>query len=258
MIFKSLPAFCRVKGVIAPSGDSHIEFEVWLSASGWNGKYMGAGNGGFAGSISYLPPPPYPPMRDNPFLTGSLLAGYAASSTDTGHTGAATDVQWALGHPEKVADFGFRAIHETAEKSKAIIHAFYGNAAKHSYFHGCSNGGREALMEAERFPADYDGIIAGAPALSLPRMDRSNQAVVQATENDPASYIPAAKLAAIESAALRACDAIDGLTDGLIEDPRKCPFDPTLFVTGSGPGTSLTHNSRLRFNVDSFRQQAST
>src|SRR5262249_5840101 len=152
--------FCRVQGVMQPSRDSHIEFEVWLPASGWNGKYLGAGNGGFAGSISYATAP----GSNVPGMANAVLAGYATSSTDTGHRAGGVDAQWALGHPEKIVDYGYRAIHETAETSKAIIQAFYGGAAKHSYFSSCSNGGRQALMEAQRYPADYDGIIAGAPA----------------------------------------------------------------------------------------------
>jgi hypothetical protein len=229
-IYKSLPAFCRIQGMMQPSSDSHIEFEVWLPASGWNGKYMGTGNGGFAGSIGYAPG-----------LANALLAGYAASSTDTGHQGGGTDAQWALGHPEKIVDYGYRAIHETAEKSKAIIRGFYGDQPKHSYFSSCSNGGREALMEAQRFPADYDGIIAGAPANAFTHILAGFTMNIQATEADPASYIPAAKLPAIESAVLTACDAIDGLKDGLIDDPRKCHFDPsTLLCQGPESERCLT------------------
>ena len=151
--YKGLPAFCRVQGVIAPTPDSHIEFEVWLpAASSWDGRYVGVGNGGFAGSISYAE------------MAQALAAGYAVSSTDTGHKAGATNGEWALGHFEKIVDYGHRAIHETAVQSKAIVKAYYGGDAKRSYFNGCSNGGRQALLEAQRYPADYDGIIAGAPA----------------------------------------------------------------------------------------------
>src|SRR5438309_4295591 len=147
-----LPAFCRVAGVIKPSPDSNIQFEVWMPASGWNGKFQGIGNGGFAGSIFYAG------------LASAVTLGYAAAATDTGHHADGTDASWALDHPQKVIDFGYRAIHETAEKAKALLAAFYGDRPKHSYFSSCSNGGRQALMEAQRYPADYDGIIAGAPA----------------------------------------------------------------------------------------------
>jgi feruloyl esterase len=227
--FKKLPDFCRVEGVLQPSSDSHIEFEVWLPAFGWNGKIQGAGNGGFAGSINYAG------------LTASVLGGYASSSTDTGHKGDATDARWALGHPEKIVDYGYRAIHETAEKSKAIIRAFYEEDVKHSYFSSCSNGGRQALMEAQRYPADYDGIIAGAPAGSFTHIVASFTWDIQADEVDPASYIPASKYPAIEAAAVAACDARDGVKDGVIDDPTKCDFKPaTLLCTGAESAACLT------------------
>jgi hypothetical protein len=223
--FQKLPAFCRVVGMIQPSSDSHIEFEVWLPSSGWNGKVHGEGNGGFAGSISYSG------------LAESVMSGYASSSTDTGHKGDATDGQWALGHPEKIVDYGYRAIHETAEKSKAIVRAFYGESAKHSYFSSCSNGGRQALIEAQRFQADYDGIIAGAPAGFLTHIGASLIWDAQATEIDPASYIPAGKYHAIEAAAVAACDLRDGVKDGVIDDPTKCEFKPAALLC-SGPESS--------------------
>jgi len=236
-VYKSLPAFCRVQGVMQPNSDSHIEFEVWLPESGWNGKYLAAGNGGFAGSISYATSP----VSNIPGMANALLSGYATSSTDTGHQAGGTDARWALGHLEKVVDYGYRAIHETAEKSKTIIHAFYGDAPKHSYFSSCSNGGRQALMEAQRFPADYDGIIAGAPAYYFTHVLTGFIMDIQATEADPASYIPPAKLPAIESAALAACDQVDGLKDGLLDDPRKCHFDPTsLLCQGAETDRCLT------------------
>jgi hypothetical protein len=226
--YKALPAFCRVQGVIQPSSDSHIEFEVWLPASGWNGRYLGVGNQGFAGSINYFNAigPSGAASNADPGLADALATGYAASSTDTGHKGGSIDGKWALGHPEKIVDFGYRAVHETAERSKAIIRAFYGEAPKHSYFSSCSNGGKEALMEAQRFPADYDGIIAGAPANSETHIFVGATLIAQAIEADPAAYIPAAKLASIESAVLATCDTLDGLKDGVIDDRRKCHFEP--------------------------------
>jgi hypothetical protein len=227
--FAKLPAFCRVQGVIAPSSDSHIEFEVWLPSSGWNGRYHGEGNGGFAGSINYSA------------LAESVLNGYASSSTDTGHQAGATDARWALGHTEKIVDFGYRAIHETAEKSKTIIGAFYGAPAKHSYFSSCSNGGRQALMEAQRYPADYDGLIAGAPAASFTHILVGFTSDLQALDADPANYIPASKYQGIETAVIAACDARDGVKDGLIDDPRKCDFKPaTLLCQGAETAACLT------------------
>ena len=225
-LYKDLPAFCRVQGVIKPSADSDIQFEVWLPASGWNGKYQGVGNGGFAGSIGLN------------LLAAGVRSGYATSSTDTGHKGGVTDGEWALGHYEKVVDFGYRGIHETADKSKAIVQAFYGGAAKKSYFTGCSNGGRQALLEAQRYPADYDGIIAGAPANFLTHHISGFVWNAQALE---AGQIPMTKLKAIEAATLESCDAIDGVKDGVIDDPTKCHFDPAkLLCSGAESDACLT------------------
>lgn len=225
--FKELPAFCRVIGVIKPTSDSDIKFEVWMPASGWNGKFQGIGNGGFAGSISHLE------------LAAATARGYAAASTDTGHTGG--NASWALGHPEKIVDYGHRAVHEMTEKAKAIIGAFYGNGPKHSYFASCSNGGRQALMEAQRYPNDYDGLIAGAPANYFTPVLSGFAWNLQALVSDPASYIPPAKLKAIETAALAACDARDGVRDGVIDDPTKCNFDPSvLLCKGTDSNDCLT------------------
>jgi hypothetical protein len=216
--FASLPAFRRVIGVIKPTSDSDIKFEVWLPVAGWNEKFAGVGNGGFAGSVSYLD------------MTKPLARGYAVASTDTGHTGTAEDATWAVGHPEKVVDFGHRAIHEMTVKAKAIVTAFYGKAPKRSYFGGCSNGGRQALMEAQRYPEDYDGIVAGAPANFWTHLTTQGAWISQVTLSDPASYIPASKIPAIEAAALAACDVGDGLKDGVIDDPGRCRFDPSVLL----------------------------
>jgi feruloyl esterase len=137
---------------LTPTADSDIKIEVWMPAVGWNGKHRGQGNGGFAGTIDYAG------------LGAAVKRGYATAGTDTGHSGSGVDAGWAVGHPEKVVDFGYRAIHEMTVKAKAIVDAFYSHNAQHSYFASCSDGGREALMEAQRFPEDYDGILAGAPA----------------------------------------------------------------------------------------------
>jgi len=213
-IFKELPAFCRVTAEVKPAKDSDIKIEVWMPATGWNGKYQGVGNGGFAGSITYVG------------LAGAVKAGYASASTDTGHSGGATSAGWALGHPDTIVDFGYRGIHEMTLKAKAIIQAFYGDQPKRSYFASCSNGGRQALMEAQRFPEDYDGIIAGAPANYWTHLLSAGAWDLQATQGDAASYIPGAKVPAISAAVLKACDAQDGVTDGLVSDPQACHFDP--------------------------------
>jgi feruloyl esterase len=226
---KSLPEFCRVQAVSKPSTDSHIEFEVWLPVSGWNGKYQGAGNGGFGGEINYSE------------MAAALVAGYATASTDTGHHGGPTDAKWALGHREKIVDYGYRAIHETVVNAKALIRAFYGEAPKRSYFSSCSNGGRQGLMEAQRYPADYDGIIAGAPAAYFTRITAAFDWDLQAMAVDPASHISVRKLPAIEAAALAACDARDGVKDGVIGDPTRCTFSPAaLRCTGPEADSCLT------------------
>lgn len=213
-----LPAFCRVAGSIRPSSDSDIRFEAWLPVSGWNGKFQGIGNGGYAGAISYAG------------LADALRHGYASASTDTGHPASAgIDASWALNHPEKIIDFGHRAIHLTTVQGKAIVAAYYGSPAKRSYFNSCSNGGRQALMEAQRYPEDYDGIIAGAPANHWTTLMLHAASMMKAT-SAPSAYIPAAKLPAIQSAALAACDMNDKVRDGVIENPTRCRFDPSVLL----------------------------
>src|SRR5947208_7345685 len=200
-VFQQLPAFCRVAATLRPSSDSDIKIEVWLPMGTWNGKYQAVGNGGWAGVISYSA------------MAEALARGYATSSTDTGHVGGSGS--FALGHPEKLIDFGWRSEHEMAVKSKAIIEAFYGSGPRLSYWNGCSTGGRQGLQEAQRFPGDFDGIIAGAPA------NRTALAlwIAHAELKDPASYIPAAKYPVVHQAVLAACDARDGLKDGQSGDP---------------------------------------
>ncbi|HXD20879.1 MAG TPA: tannase/feruloyl esterase family alpha/beta hydrolase [Vicinamibacterales bacterium] len=222
-----LPAFCRVQLTLTPSADSDIKSEVWMPLRDWNGRFQQVGNGAWAGSIQYGA------------LADALKRGYAASSTDAGHTG--TDASFAVGHPEKLKDFGYRAVHETAVQSKQTITNFYGMAPRMSYFNGCSGGGRMAFQEMQRFPADFDAILAGAPGY-----DRVNQSVqmlmnAKATLDNPASMIPASKYPVIHRAALDACDAQDGLKDGLISEPLSCRFDPVVTQCKSGDApTCLT------------------
>ena len=219
-----LPAFCRVALTIKPSSDSDIKSEIWLPMSGWNGKFLQVGNGAWGGSIQYGP------------LGDGIRRGYAAASTDTGHTGA--DASFAVGHPEKLIDFGYRSVHETAVQGKATVAALYGTAPRLSYFNGCSGGGRMSFMEAQRFPEDFDGIIAGAPGYN--RTDGAFQSLgaMQATHKDPASFIPASKYPMLHKAALDKCDAVDGLKDGLITDPRSCKFDPAVLACKGADGPS--------------------
>src|SRR6185437_12985802 len=224
-----VPAFCRVAGVIKPTTDSDIHFEVWMPASDWNGKYLGVGNGGFAGTIDFNA------------MAGNLKRGYATAATDTGHQADSVDASWAYKHPEKVIDFGYRGLHETTERAKAIIQALYGHAAQRSYFDSCSDGGREALMEAQRFPEDFDGILAGAPANYWTHLLTAAIGGAQALYADPSAYFSAMKLPAIHAAVLAACDASDGVKDGVINDPPRCHFDAAvLLCKGRETRTCLT------------------
>jgi feruloyl esterase len=218
--FADLPAFCRVAATIKPTSDSDIKMEIWMPASGWNGNLESNGNGAWTGSIS-----------DTTLATG-LKRGFAAAQTDTGHEGGSAS--FALGHPEKLTDFGYRAVHELTVKSKAIVAAYYGTAPKLAYWNGCSAGGRQGIMEALRYPEDYDAIVAGAPGINW--SGRSMQAlwIGQASHKSEASGVPASKFPMIHEAALAACDAKDGVKDGVIEDPTKCGFDPKTLLCKEG------------------------
>jgi feruloyl esterase len=229
--FADLPAFCRVALTLTPSSDSDIKTETWLPLSGWNGKFQEVGNGGWNGDIQYGA------------LADALRRGYAAASTDTGHVGGSAS--FALGHPEKVIDFGYRAIHETSVQSKAVIAALYGSAQRLSYFTGCSGGGRQAFAEAQRFPEDFEGIIAGDPGYD--RTGESFQLVsaAQAMLRDPAAKIPTEKFAVLHQAALDACDARDGIKDGIINDPTRCKFDPAVTQCKGGDGPNCLTSAQV-------------
>ena len=225
-IFRGLPAFCRVAATIQPSSDSDIKVEVWLPMAGWNGKFQAVGNGGWAGAISY------------PAMASAVQRGYATASTDTGHAGTMGDGSFSLNHPEKVVDFAFRAVHEMTVKAKAIVEKHYGNGPRLSYWNGCSTGGRQGLKEAQKYPADYDGIIAGAPANFMTHLGAHSLWVAQATLKDPASFIPREKFAVIHKAVLDACDALDGVKDGVLEDPGRCHFDPKTIQCAAGDSSA--------------------
>ena len=223
----SVPAHCAVQATARPTSDSEIRFELWLPITGWNGKYQQVGNGGWAGNV---------PVGS---LAEPLRLGYATAGTDDGHSGGTAE--WAIGHPEKLADFGYRAVHETRVQSLAIVETFYGKETSHNYFVGCSDGGREALMEAQRFADDFDGIIAGAPANYWTHLLAGFLWNERALLDDPAGTIPLTKLPAIQKAAVDQCDALDGVKDGLIEDPRACHFDPgTIACKGAESAECLT------------------
>jgi len=218
--YKALGEFCRVAATLTPTSDSDIKIEVWLPTRGWNGKYQAVGNGGWAGVISYSA------------MAEALQGGYATASTDTGHEGGRGT--FALGHPEKLVDFAWRSEHEMTAKAKQVIEAFYGAGPKLSYWNGCSTGGRQGLKAAQMFPEDYNGIIAGAPA----NRTAISLWIADAVLKDPARYIPPAKYPVIHEAALAACDAGDGLKDGLIDDPRQCRIDPAVLLCKEGDGPS--------------------
>ncbi|MGD1096852.1 MAG: tannase/feruloyl esterase family alpha/beta hydrolase [Bryobacteraceae bacterium] len=206
----NLPAFCEVHGVLKPTEASMINFEVWLPESNWNGKFEGVGNGGLAGTIGYGP------------MGTALRSGFATASTDTGHI-SKEPATW-LENTERLIDYSYRGLHLTTVNAKSIADAFYGQAAKYSYYIGCSTGGKQGLMEAQRFPADYDGIVAGDAAnfWTHQMMSEVWNGVVTGT---PETNLPREKLEIVQTAALAACDALDGAVDGLVSDPMRCHFD---------------------------------
>jgi hypothetical protein len=223
--YSKLPAFCRVEAVARPTADSKITVEVWMPLTGWNGRLQGLGNGGFAGMI------------DTFELGAALGKGYVSTATDAGHTGSPIEAAWALGHPEKVVDFGHRGIHEMTRVAKALVQHLYGSAPAHAYFAACSDGGREALMEAQRYPGDYDGILAGAPANYWTGLLSMAAADTQALTATPASFIPPAKIPTIANGVAAACDEADGVRDGVLNDPRQCRFEPASIQCKEGEDT---------------------
>lgn len=218
----TLPAFCRVEATARPTSDSEIKFEVWIPPTeAWNGKFQGVGNGGYMGSISYAA------------MAVALRRGYATASTDTGHAG--DDLRFGQGHPEKLIDYGHRAVHVMTESAKLVIRNAAGRFAERSYFVGCSAGGQQALSEAQRYPEDYDGIIAGDPANNRIRQTFGFLSSWIATHDaDGAPLLTQAKLALLTKSAVAACDATDGLKDGLIDDPRRCAFNPATLACKAG------------------------
>jgi len=224
--FASLPALCRVAATLKPTPQSDIKMEAWLPASGWNGKLQVVGNGAFAGTVSYAA------------MATAVAAGYAAASTDTGHTGAAANT---FAHEDTLVDFAHRAVHETTAAAKKIIDRFYGEAPKLSYFNGCSTGGRQALTAAQRYPQDFNGIVGGAPA-SLTSAQVFGQIWIYQATAAPEAALPREALTRLHDAVLAACDAQDGASDGVLENPLACRFDPQVLACrqGSDPGSCLT------------------
>lgn len=219
---------CRVSITLRPSADSEIQSEVWLPAAvAWNGKLLMAGGGGFVGSVN------------SGGMAKAVREGYASVSTDTGHTGRSGS--FGLGHPEKIADFAYRAVHVTVIRAKELIAAFYGRGPRLSYWEGCSTGGRQGLQAAQRYPEDFDGIIAGAPANNQIYLCAWRMRLLMTALKTPAHALPPEKLSLLNAAVLHQCDANDGVKDGLLEDPRDCHFDPgVLRCNGAAAANCLT------------------
>ena len=234
--FTSLPAFCRVQATLTPTPDSAIGMELWLPSNDWNGRFQAVGGRALGGIIVY------------PAMADALRAGYATASTDTGHAGPGG--AFALGHPEKVIDHGYRAVHEMTVSAQRIIAEFYRRAAERSYFNGCSLGGRQGLEEAQRFPQDYDGIIAGDIAHNISDLYAARLAQHQFVHRTAQSALPGAALKALNAAAIQACDQLDGVRDGVIENPLQCHFDPATVLCGAPGAPSDCLNAE---QVDSAR-----
>ena len=222
----NVPAFCRIAATLHPTADSIIGVEVWLPED-WNGKYQAVGGGGWAGNISF------------PAMAAALAEGYATSSTDTGHKGG--DAKFAPGHPEKIVDYAYRAVHEMTVQAKALIKERYGRAPRLSYWNGCSTGGRQGLQEAQRYPEDFDAIIAGAPANYMLHLGAWDLQAALTAQKDQAHLIPADKLEMLHAAVVAACDGLDGIKDGLVSNPKTCRFDPqALLCKGADSASCLT------------------
>jgi tannase/feruloyl esterase len=222
--YAALSDFCRVQATLKPTSDSDIKIEVWLPKVGWNGKFQAVGNGGWAGTISY------------PALAAAVAGGYASASTDTGHSTPGSD--FAVGHPEKLVDYAYRAVHEMTVQAKAIVNAYYGAGPKLSMWNGCSTGGRQGVAEASKYPADFDAIIAGASPDPSARLHALRVAVNRIVNRTPESAIPPAKLPMLHAAVVETCDSLDGVKDGVLESPSRCRFDPKTIECKSGDGPS--------------------
>jgi hypothetical protein len=231
--YKDMPGFCRVQATLTPTKDSDIKVEVWLPASGWNGKFVAVGNGIWAGQLSYSA------------MADPLKRGYAVATTDTGHTGSGLDAKWAVGHPEKLTDFGYRAVHEMVVAGKQAIGAFYGSKPKLSYWNSCSTGGRQGLMEARRYPADFDAISAMAPANPMTGLMVQSMWAGWQPKHAPGAALSPQTLGMVHAAAVKQCDKDDGLEDGLIENPLRCSFKPAELACKPGETASCLNPAQV-------------
>ncbi len=223
---ENLPAFCQVHGVLKPAATSAIHFEVWLPADNWNGKLQVVGNGGLAGTISY------------PAMATALRTGFATASTDTGHT--TTEPRAWLQDRERLIDYSYRGLHLTTVDAKAIADAYYSRQPKYAYYSGCSTGGKQGLMEAQRYPADFDGILAG-DAANFWTHQMASEVWNGVVTSAPETNLPKEKLQMLQDAVMAACDTLDGAADGLVSDPMRCHFDPAkLQCKGADSATCLT------------------
>ena len=228
--YASLPAFCRVAATLTPSDDSDIKMEVWMPTQDWNGKLQAVGNGAFTGSLRY---------GGGRSMASGLERGYATASTDTGHVGGSAEFGYE--RPEKVIDFGWRSVHEMTVTTKELIASYYGDGPLYSYWFGCSAGGRQAMKEAQRFPEDYDGIIAGAPGNDWMGRAAGSLRVAKRLEAHEDARLPEAMIQLVHEAVLEACDADDGVDDRVVGDPERCDFDPAVLqCAGEGGSDCLT------------------
>jgi feruloyl esterase len=222
-IYATLPAFCRVKATSRPTPESDIKIEVWLPASGWNGRLQAVGNGGFSSSLQYNA------------MAQAVLKGYAGTGNNTGQE--TNNADFAIGHPGRIPDWGSRAVHESAVNAKAIITAHYGVKPAYSYWNSCSTGGRQGLVAAEYYPEDFDGLAVGDPANPMTRLQANSIYITMALTKDEASFIPAETWAFVQKATMEQCDAKDGLKDGLISNPLACGFKPESLQCKMGQTT---------------------
>jgi feruloyl esterase len=218
-----LPAFCRVRGISRPTPSSEIEFEVWLPQAGWTHRLHMVGNGGYSSNIYYAQ------------VAQRLKAGDVAVATNTGHHG--TDLSFGFGQPEKITDYAHRAVHESVVAAKAVTAAYYGAPASYSYFSGCSTGGYQALMSAQRYPNDFDGIIAGDAGNNRATLNLAflwNYLANHRPHDDSRPILTVEKLRLINRAVVARCDRLDGVADGVINDPRLCRFDLATLQCAEG------------------------
>ena len=221
--FALLPAFCRVTATLTPSPASDIRMELWLPIAGWNGHFRGTSPNGLGGVINY-----------NAMAVG-LADGFAVASTDTGHQGG--DAAW-MSVPDKVTDFAGRSMHETTLVGKALTAAYYGTAPKFSYMIECGGGSAAALHEVQKYPADYNGVVVGGHAAHLTRQIFGQLWLWSAAHPNGVAVLPTEKLRVLHEAVLAKCDLLDGVKDGVLEDPTRCLFNPKVIECRSGDGPS--------------------